>query len=287
MVQRSVSSSFNIRLGLFNVPVELAPIRKPNTRNGADTKLTNICPHCNSALGQRYACPEHGNFLISETAKARKTKAGLIPIPPEELVTLEDPRAPGLMEIKVCPADQILGATHPDGNAYRIRPAEVTPPGFFAALTEAAKDPQRVLYGVARLSMRSSSQPFLITMARGQLVLQQIVAPADLAENDDLGSVTVSPEYASMVKQLVTNMTQDFDPSTFEDDKAEKLAAIVESHKDEIITTPAPSAAPTDLLTALEAALAQFGTQEVSPTKTRRSANGKRSGTLASYPRAS
>ena len=136
-------------------------------------------------------------------------------------------------------------------------------PGLAQSLTEQykifaamAQHPTRVLYGVGRISGGANTGGFMLTLWRGQLTLQSLVRPQDLADPDETPEPLDSPKMVGMIDQLVERSSAPVDTEMFTDQRKAALEAIMAAKASgEEMPVELPEVEVDDLMTSLEKAL--------------------------------
>jgi DNA end-binding protein Ku len=131
----------------------------------------------------------------------------------------------------------------------------------YALLLRAMEEQDRV--AIARFVMRSKQYLCAIRAQDGVLVLSTMVyadevnAPEELTELDEMEDIDVSERELRMARQLVESLTDEFEPSRFEDTYRVQVVDLIErkaAGEEEIVAPPAPAAEEklVDLMAALE-----------------------------------
>jgi DNA end-binding protein Ku len=131
----------------------------------------------------------------------------------------------------------------------------------YALLLRAMEEQDRV--AIARFVMRSKQYLCAIRAQDGVLVLSTMVyadevnAPEEVGELEDLETVDVSERELRMARQLVESLTDKFEPDRFEDTYRNQVVDLIErkaAGEEEIVAPPVPAAEEklVDLMAALE-----------------------------------
>jgi DNA end-binding protein Ku len=146
-------------------------------------------------------------------------------------------------------------------SSYLILPDKNAKP--YALLAEAMADSGRV--GIGRFVMRQKEYLAAIRSDGKRLTLStlvfpdELVAPDSLDEFDELDGVEVSDKELKMAKGLVDALSDDFDPSLYQDEYRASVEKIIEDKAAgrELVfeAAPEPRGAVIDLAAALEASL--------------------------------
>ena len=120
--------------------------------------------------------------------------------------------------------------------------------------------------GIATFVMRTKKYLAAIRPKDGRLLLStmvyadEVVAPEQIPEFDDLEKVELPEKELKMARQLIESLTAPFDPAEFEDTYRVAVLDLIEKKAagEEVLTAPAlPSAEKViDLMAALEASVA-------------------------------
>jgi non-homologous end joining protein Ku len=260
-MQKTFASGIQLRLGLFTVIADAVPIRQPNSAKSVSFSL--VCPDCDEPqkVQQQYQCPAgHGPFTPAQLHRARETEDGLVPMSAEDLAKVAGEFIEGAMELRVVSREDVEAKTRPDGGAYRLRLGGKKKDASalaYTTLIEAMKaNSDKVLLGVLKLNGRVAPTPYKLEVWEGQLILQSLVRPQDLAERDDLPE-GVDEKYVAMASQLIEQMVEPFDPELLADERVQRLAEVLaEKEGDVVAIAPKKSAGSADdLMAALEASL--------------------------------
>lgn len=264
--QRSNSGTgFVMSIGLLTMRVDLSPIRKPNSRGAGGFKM--VCPHPDHDYGtvgctvelpaQRYICqddPSHSSefddlpgYPAGEMAKAR-----LVEIDPpsgdddtaetaEVWVTADaediaEARTGGMetggIDLAVHPAWQIDALCRPGDHQMRVRPAKIKSKvsskdlEVYAVVTAALeKSPHLALVG--SMVVREKRRVYRLSVWGTQLLLTELHTPADLAERDVLDASDLADSDIDMLRDILAQLTVDFDEDRHRYDVEEAVAALM------------------------------------------------------------
>ena len=247
-----------ISFGLVNIPVRMfaateeKSIRFRMLHQPCKTPLKYVrsCPHCDRPVspeevvkGIEYA---DGKFVLME-------KEELEAVVPEKNKAIEIVDFVDLKQI-----DPIY--FH---KTYYLGPGE-TGERAYALLRRAMEETGRI--GVAQLTIRSKQTLAVVRVFEQQLVMETIFYPDEVRSANQVPGVTpdlqVVEKELQMAKQLIENLTTDFQPEKYRDTYREALEeAIAKKVRGEEVVE-APEARPekiVDLMEALKASLADTG----------------------------
>lgn len=268
-------AKLELSLGLLNLSLDAAPIRKANLDEASKTSFCCPDPAHKTLVSvtQTYICDDGHRHREHELGRMRivddDTKVAL---DRDEVTAVRCGSAPKqIMTLAIHPAAEVEAATLPNGIAYRLRPgaksSEATGKAY-AILVELAADTTKAIVASARV--RDSLYFFRLVLHRGQLTAIALVHPNDLAETDEITTPAVTKANVAMAKQLVKEMTTPFDPDVYYHDVDAAMAALVETKQ---ANAPAPTKTPAkpeiDFMAALEQSLKQrqATTKKATPRK--------------------
>jgi DNA end-binding protein Ku len=243
-----------ISFGLVSIPVKLfnAVSRKSvhfnqiDSRTGARIRYRKVSEADGEevpaeAIVKGYQLP-HGDYVL---------------IGDDELAAL-DPEATRTVDIEQFVDLDEIDPIFYDSPYYAAPDKAARKP--YALLLRAMEEQDRV--AIARFVMRSKQYLCAIRAQDGVLVLSTMVyadevnAPEELGELEDLETVDVSERELRMARQLVESLTDKFEPDRFEDTYRNQVVDLIErkSAGEEIVAPPVPAAEEklVDLMAALE-----------------------------------
>lgn len=270
--QRATAGGVRVTIDgtMLNLSADLCTVRR------SAKHFTNICPTCEESrdtetdptqLEQRYVCVEHGHgpFLTGEVAKAREHEGRLVAVAEEARIAAAEPDLPvGVIALSVFPAEQIEAMCRPGDTAYRLRPMKKggTHLGLYAFLRQVTASGKYAMVG--EMNLRGGQKMYRLEVWSGQLVLQSLVRPEDIADVDDVDG-EVDEKELTMGFKLLDAVCEEFDPAAFADRRQARIAAAVEAAAASPQTGDAPAEAPVvapaatdEVLAMLEATLASI-----------------------------
>lgn len=278
MAQRAAAHA-HLSLGLISIPVDLVSTVEAAKKSA--TQFNMLCPDCNEPTKpeQFYMCEnKHGvNGLVTTGATPYKagdlTRRGkivdgrMIEIPADEAKAVKESDDDGdaIFTLSRCPAEQVENATLPADLSYRVRPPKIGGTGdkyrqVYSLFYELASDPTQAIIG--EITLRKQARLARLITHRGQLVLQLLVRPDDLAPAEHIDLVDLSDKERAMAQALVESVTSDFDTDQYRNLARERAEALIAAKAADpnAVFAPAPgktTATTVDDLTALlEASLA-------------------------------
>ena len=259
MSQRSYVAGVHVVLGMTDVVVDVVSVRKP----GVKVQFRQICPSCEEPTrpGQRYLCPScEGLFEPRDLDRAKEEDGLLFRFSDEEIAEVKAAAEPDEDTLKklvlnVCPLDELHAATRPGDNAYRLRlPQDAKQQAFYNVLGHAAGSTKYGLYGLLRLKEDDTPQAYRLDVWNGQIVLQSLIRPQDLAEVDQ--EVGDPGKFREMTDAVLESMNGPFNADALADGRRAKLDEII-AGKDVLAAVPTiVKTEEGDLLATLEASLA-------------------------------
>jgi DNA end-binding protein Ku len=250
--------SGSISFGLVNVPIKLynAVSRKSVSFNQLDSETgARIKYQKVSAEDGAEVPPERiiKGYEISKGQYVTVDEDELAALDPEALRTIDIAEFIDLDEIDPLYFD----------SAYYLAPDGPSPKAY-ALLAEAMESERKV--GIATFVMRTKKYLAAIRPKDGRLLLStmvyadEVVAPEQIPEFDDLEKVDLPDKELKMARQLIESLTTAFDPAEFEDTYRLAVLDLIEKKAagEEVVSAPAlPSADKViDLMAALEASVA-------------------------------
>lgn len=263
--QRSVVSDLSLTLGLLSFKVDAYSTKIAEAKASGGFKM--ICMGCETPtkLDQGYSCANgHGPYVTGEiTRRARVLDDDTL-----DEVSAADIAAAKTSEtekkvfaISVFPAEQVDAATLPGDLSYRLKPAKksnVAERKLYAMFLSLVADTTKALIGEFQVK-DGPSKLGRLTIFRGQLCLQSLIRPDDIAPSDDMDGLEQPTEAeANMGRMLVDGVTEEFDPSTYNNIVRARLEAItgIDADPNAPIVEIAPKVEGGDLLAILEASIA-------------------------------
>jgi len=276
--QNAKANNFKLHFGAITVPLDVVVVRRTGSKQ--ETGLKSVCPTCFKSVegGQRMHCPSddsHGPFKSTELRKARKTPEGLVVLTDEEVKAIKDAGKSevGSLELQVADRAELEFLTHPDDDAYRLRLPSKNNAGkplkeeeiaaakkVYDQLLILAQHPTLTLYGVGQIGGGNSTSGYKLTVFKGQLELQSLVRPQDVADADDIPAAEPVPLVTEKMTQLMEAMVAPVDVEAFSDARKEALEQIMMAKalgtgaEGEAAVEPEPVEAD-DLMAMLEASL--------------------------------
>lgn len=212
-----------------------------------NVQTRNACPTCHeggetSFVNKRYICEDyddHGPFEEGDLAKALVTDTAVTTVATKE--ELAEARkvtdgAPGVIRLTAHPADEVLSSTLNGDLCWVVRPGDddVTEASFQILLAMIGHgghidlgdgSPGAVLLAEAVIVRKSR----LVRLDRwgDQLVVQELVRPADLKEGLALNDTPPDPRLVDGGRRFVETFTVEFDPSNYVDTTNDRLRELM------------------------------------------------------------
>lgn len=255
--------------GLASCAVDVVSIRRPGVSRSGVHKACGLCEAERAGEGEprllyeRVVCEVHGILDADQVTRVVEVDGILVAVDDEALAeATETAVAKGKVLLAAYPASQVEAATRADEACYRLRPMEKgTALSTYGLLLELASDPEVALVGM--MAIRGRAKPYRLVVWRGQLVLQSLIVPSDVAEGERVEAPT-NEKVVALGRQVVAESLAEFDPAALEDGRAARVAAVAEAA---LSGTPLPAApaAADDMLAALEASLAAVAGKTKAP----------------------
>ncbi len=252
--------SGSISFGLVNIPIKLYPavskkgvsFNQIDSRTGSRVKMQRVSavdgsevPYDKIVKGYELS-PDH--YVLIEPAE-------LDALEPESTRTIEIEEFIDLVDI-----DPVYFDT-----PYLVAPVKAAEKPY-ALLAKAMEEQGKV--AIARFVMRTKQYLGALRPKDGMLVLSTMVyadelsAPDDIKELQDVAGVDVSERELRMAGQLIDSLSAEFDPSRFRDEHRDRVLELIEQKaagEEIVLEAPAPpdSGKVVDLMAALEASVAE------------------------------
>ena len=250
--------SGSISFGLVNIPVKLytAVSRKSVRFNQIDAKT-------NARIRYKKVSADSGEEVASEDIiKGYELPSGdYVTVTDEELAQL-DPKASRTIDIEEFVDLADIDPVYYD-SAYYLAPDKATVKPY-ALLCRAMEQAGKV--GIARVVMRTKQYLCAVRPQDGVLVMSTMVyadevnAPEQIPELADVADVDVSDKELTMANQLIESLSDNFEPTKYEDTYRERVLETIErkaAGEEDLVATPEPQEEKVvDLMAALEASVA-------------------------------
>lgn len=285
--QKPYALGVHFRLGpLFHVLADAVPVGRSAVAK--ETAFRMICPDCATATNeppakpkgrgrsaparrpepattsQTYTCsanPEHGPYAQSDLGRAREMPDGsLQPVTPEEIEYI---RTGGIdardIRFQAHPVAEVDELTRPAGHSYRLRPPVKPKPKaedllLYELLQHIVESNPKVAF-IGECSLKEGTRGlFRLAVWRGQLLMEQLIHPDNLAEADEFGrSGLTKAQLTASAKKV------EFEVIPFDEKAQAAVANSAAARLEEVLAAKAkggavPSKAPEQDLEALLAA---------------------------------
>lgn len=247
-----------ISFGLISIPIRLFPaVRKKSVsfnqldgETGARVKMKRV----SADTGEEVA--------YDEIVKGYEiTKGSYITVTDEEMSSL-DPKKSRTIDIAEFVQLSEIDPLYFD-SAYVVAPDELSAKAY--AVLEQAMEAAGMV-AIATFVMRTKQYQCALRAADGKLLLSTMVYGDEVADFseieafDYLEDVEVKPAELAMAEQLIESLTEQFDPSKYEDTYRERVMEMIQAKADGQELAPIEDEGPTaeviDLAAALEASVA-------------------------------
>jgi len=253
--QANSNSGITFTLGLVSASFDLATIRKPNATT-ATAGNKEVCATCDTPtlVKKQSVCPE-GH--VGTPRKARPVNGQLVFVSKEEIQQVKDSGLPEkLLDLRVCPTTELEAATRPDAAQYRVRlpKGKGVDPRMYTLFMRLASSPGLALYGMAKLSGTSTPRPYRLMVWNGQLILQGLIPPHEIAPMDEEIPDACAEKLVEMGIEFVSRSAQPFDAGALTDERTGALDALLAAKLDGT-TVPEPVDQPEPEMASIEALL--------------------------------
>jgi DNA end-binding protein Ku len=224
----------------------------------------------NVRVKQQLVCPaEEKPVDRSEIVKGYEFRKGeYVIIEPEEIKKIE-PKTAKAMEILEFVKQEEIDPVYFE-SSYYLAPEEAARKPY-ALLVKAMKDTGYV--GVAKLAMHNREYTAFLRPYEKGLMLHTMYYEDEIREAPDFGSehASLKEGEVKVAHQLIEALAAEWDPSKYYDTFEENLKKLIKAHMEgkEVVAVekPRPAAAPTDLMAALKASLAQMEGKKKGPQR--------------------
>jgi non-homologous end joining protein Ku len=214
-------------IGLVRVPVKTYSVRRSGSKSG----FSLVCPSCDNRLGQSLFCKgpdHHGPFDRDDDSirRGREVDDHVVVVSQQDYdqaTTADLPHKE--LNLAVSPRDQIVAACRPDETAYRLAPnGGGKSYALLVRMVQRAAEAGLVMWG--ELNLRSQ-KPYMLELWNGQLVIQSLCYPDDLAGTDEIELAQYSEREGLMADALVEGLVEDFDHATLTNKKQARIEAAI------------------------------------------------------------
>ena len=250
--------SGSISFGLVNVPVKLVTATSPR-----DVRFHQLHSVDGGRINQKRVCSLDGEEVdYSEIVKGYEIHRGqYVVVEPEELETLA-PEASRSIDIEEFVDLADIDPLYFEHSYYLVPDGPAARP--YALLVEAMEGTGKV--GIGRFVLRTKQYLAALRPREGALVLSTMLFADEVVPTRELEVPTTndtkpSEREVSMARQLVSSLSDEWEPEKYRDDYREKILEMIEAKAqgNEIAVPEAPErpALVVDLMAALEASLAR------------------------------
>jgi non-homologous end joining protein Ku len=281
-LQRAVASGVSFNIGLLSSKFDVIPARRENL--GKDVETHYVCPEQHDTPARvkvRYLCDQghthDENELVTAYFGTEGDSDKIVPLTKDDLADL---RCGALdeknVDLYVHPIAEVEGLTAPDESLYRIRPpkgAGTKQREIYSLLLAMAADPKFALVG--ELRFRGGRKLYRLRVFRGQLTLQSLIHPHDLAPLDDIDAPDVAKGLTAQAKLLLERSVTPFDPARYGHNSTAALGEILAKREAEPIAAVVPiNAEASDLMARLEASV-KTARKVATPSRTARKSSAR------------
>jgi DNA end-binding protein Ku len=254
-----------LTFGLISMPVRLF-----SGARGTRVSFHMLHRDDNVRVKQQLICPaEERPVERSEIVKGYEFRKGeYVIIEPEEIKKIE-PKTAKAMEILEFVKQEEIDPVYFE-SSYYLAPEEAARKPY-ALLVKAMKDTGYV--GVAKLAMHNREYTAFLRPYEKGLMLHTMYYEDEIREAPDFGTehASLKEGEVKVAHQLIETLAAEWDPSKYYDTFEENLKKLIKAHMEgkEVVAVekPKPSKAPTDLMAALKASLAQMEGKKKGPQR--------------------
>ena len=245
-----------LTFGLISMPVRLF-----SGARGARVSFHMLHRDDHVRVKQQLVCPAEDRAIDrSEVVKGYEFRKGeYVIIEPEEIKKIE-PKTAKAMEILEFVKQEEIDPVYFE-SSYYLAPEEAARKPY-ALLVKAMKETGYV--GVAKLAMHNREYTAFLRPYEKGLMLHTMYYQEEIREAPDFGTehASLKEGEVKVAHQLIEALAAKWDPTKYYDTFEENLKKLIKAHMEgkEVVAVekPRPSAAPTDLMAALKASLAQM-----------------------------
>jgi len=254
-----------LTFGLISMPVRLF-----SGARGARVSFHMLHRDDHVRVKQQLVCPAEDRAIDrSEVVKGYEFRKGeYVIIEPEEIKKIE-PKTAKAMEILEFVKQEEIDPVYFE-SSYYLAPEEAARKPY-ALLVKAMKETGYV--GVAKLAMHNREYTAFLRPYEKGLMLHTMYYQEEIREAPDFGTehASLKEGEVKVAHQLIEALAAEWDPSKYYDTFEENLKKLIKAHMEgkEVVAVekPRPSAAPTDLMAALKASLAQMEGKKKGPQR--------------------
>lgn len=261
--QKVVVADLSLSLGLLTAKVDGLSSKLPEASKGSSFNM--LCPGCTepTKLSQGYTCEsDHGPYTTGEiTRRGKEVEGKLVEVSAAEIAAARDTGVETkVFAISVFAAGPVEATTLPGELSYRLRPhkaANSTERKAYNLFLQMAGDESKALIG--EVNIKGTPKMARLTVFRGQLLIQTLIRPSDLAPADELELEDPSEKEAAMGRMLVDGVEEEFNPDTYTNVVRARMEALTAKAVDPdapVVEIPTASKPEDDLLAVLEASIA-------------------------------
>jgi len=254
-----------LTFGLISMPVRLF-----SGARGERVSFHLLHRDDHARVKQQLVCPaEDRPIERSEVVKGYEFRKGeYVVLEPEEIKKIE-PKTAKTMEILEFVKQEEIDPVYFE-SSYYLAPEEAARKPY-ALLVKAMKDTGYV--GVAKLAMHNREYTAFLRPYEKGLMLHTMYYEDEIREAPDFGTehASLKEGEVKVAHQLIEALASEWEPGKYYDTFAENLKKLIKAHlegKDVVaVEKPRPAAAPTDLMSALKASLAQMEGKKKGPQR--------------------
>ncbi|NLU52228.1 MAG: Ku protein [Clostridiaceae bacterium] len=245
----------SISFGLVNIPIKMFAATEDR-----DIHFKYIHKKCKTPVKNERVCPTCNEKITSaDIVRGYEYEPGQFVIVKDE--DIEAIRPPSAKTIEIL---DFVNLSEVDPiyyeKSYYLSPQENNGSKAYTLLRQAMKETGKI--AIARITIRDKQSLAVLRVYNNVLVLETIYFPDEVRDVVQIPGIPqdISPDHREleMAKQLIENLTAEFDPTKYKDEYREALLEMIHKKAEgqEIVSAPeAPQRNVIDLMAALQASL--------------------------------
>ncbi|MCA0987767.1 Ku protein [Guptibacillus algicola] len=256
----------SISFGLVNIPIKLY-----SATENKDIKMRYLHEKCHTPIKYEKTCPNCEKALESdEIVRGYEYEDGkFVIIERDEIEALAQEKSKSVEIVDFVELDDIDPVFF--NRSYFIGPNDNGSKPYML-LKKAMETSGRI--GIAKITIRSKEHLAAVRVYKNGLMMETMYFPDEVRELDHVPDLPeemdLSDKELKMAQQLIEQLTTEFDPSQYQDERREAIMALIQSKisGDDIkVVKEKPKKNVVDLMDALQASLEPTGTTEPSKPK--------------------
>ena len=246
-----------IQFGLVTIPVKMYLATESK-----GVSFNMLHAECHGRIQMKTYCPTDDVYIErSDTVRGYEIGAGQYVVVTDDDLAAVPLKTVRAIEIEqFVPIEEAAEETRFIKQSYYLEPDPIARKAFYLLKGILA---EKRLRAIGKIVLRDREQLVALDPFASTMLLSTLYWPDEVRDSGELklpeGEVEIKPAERAMAEQLVATMTAAFDPAAYHDEYREALLEIIEAKAAGAEITepaPAPAAAVTDLMAALEASVA-------------------------------